>query len=184
MLMRLKNYNLKMAMIIQIMIALALLLWISVTVGNGQTPDGMQNAEVKNEPAQTVKENPAPAVLQPVFTEYKSVKIGMTDDDLRSVLGKADKTDDAGLYYKFSGAESAQIVLDADKKVRVISVTYAGEKDGAPKITDVFGADAKVEAKPDGSIYHLVEYPQAGYWIAYYRAAGDNPMVIVTMQKM
>lgn len=183
MLMRVKKYNLKMAMIIQVMIALALLLWISVTVGNGQTPDGMQKAEVKTE-QETVKENSAPTVVQPVFREYKSVKIGMTDDELKGVLGKADKSDNAGLYYKFSGAESAQIILDADKKVRVISITYAGEKDGAPKVADVFGADAKVEAKPDGSVYHLVEYPQAGYWIAYYRAAGEDPMVIVTIQKL
>ncbi len=77
-----------------------------------------------------------------------------------------------------------QIRLDKDKKVRVISITYSDENKNAPKYADVFGADAETAAKPDGSIYRLVHYPQAGYWVAYSRTAGENPTVTVTMQKL
>jgi hypothetical protein len=39
-----------------------------------------------------------------------------------------------------------------------------------------------VEAKPDGTLYQLVQYPEAGYWVAYSRTAGDEPLTIITMQ--
>jgi hypothetical protein len=41
-----------------------------------------------------------------------------------------------------------------------------------------------VEAKPDGTLYKLVQYPEAGYWVAYSRTAGDAPFTIITMQAM
>ncbi len=40
-----------------------------------------------------------------------------------------------------------------------------------------------MEAKPDGSAYKLVTYPRAGYWVAYSRTAGDEPLTIITMQR-
>jgi hypothetical protein len=39
-------------------------------------------------------------------------------------------------------------------------------------------------AKPNGSMYQLVRYPDAGYWVSYNRTAGDKPIVTITMQKM
>jgi hypothetical protein len=32
-------------------------------------------------------------------------------------------------------------------------------------------------------MYKMVNYPAAGYWVAYSRTPGDEPMVMVTMQK-
>ena len=46
----------------------------------------------------------------------------------------------------------------------------------------MLGAD--IEAKPDGSMYQMTHHPQAGYWVAYSRAPGDAPMVLITMQKL
>jgi hypothetical protein len=40
-----------------------------------------------------------------------------------------------------------------------------------------------IEAKPDGSMYKMTTYPQAGYWVAYSRTPGDAPLVMITMQK-
>jgi hypothetical protein len=42
----------------------------------------------------------------------------------------------------------------------------------------------ELEARPDGSLYKLVRYPKAGYWVSYSRTAGNSPIVSVTMQKM
>jgi hypothetical protein len=33
-------------------------------------------------------------------------------------------------------------------------------------------------------MYELKRYPSAGYWVAYSRTAGKNPIITVTMQKM
>ena len=41
----------------------------------------------------------------------------------------------------------------------------------------------EVEAKPDGSLHRKVDYPKAGFWVAYSRTQGDAPMVSITMQK-
>jgi hypothetical protein len=42
----------------------------------------------------------------------------------------------------------------------------------------------ELQAKPDGSMYELKRYPDAGYWVSYNRTAGDKPIVTITMQKI
>jgi hypothetical protein len=42
----------------------------------------------------------------------------------------------------------------------------------------------ELQAKPDGSMYQLNRYPEAGYWVSYNRTAGDKPIITITMQKM
>jgi len=46
----------------------------------------------------------------------------------------------------------------------------------------VFGGP--VEVKPDGSVYQMVKYERAGYYVAYSLDAGDAPFVTVVMQKL
>ena len=67
-------------------------------------------------------------------------------------------------------------------KVVAISIDFMGGLNDAPSPKQVLGAD--IEAKPDGSIYKLVRYPKAGYWVSYNRTAGDSPLVSITMQKI
>lgn len=141
-----------------------------------------QTTNTQTATTQTPVEKSATLILQPVLTNYKAVKIGTTDEEVRDKLGKAEIDDKDGFYYKISDNEIVQIRIDKNKKVRLLAVTYSGEN--APKYTDVFGAEAKVETKPDGSIYKLVRYPKAGYWVAYSRTSGEKPTVTVTMQKM
>jgi len=145
-------------------------------------PTLAQTADTTTATTQTPVVKTVTVVLQPVLTEYKAVKIGTAADEVRDKLGKAEIDDKDGFYYRFSDEEFAQIRLDKTGKVRLVAVTYA---DGnAPKVADIFGAEAKLEAKPDGSIYKLVRYPEAGYWVAYSRTAGEKPTVTITMQKM
>jgi hypothetical protein len=63
-----------------------------------------------------------------------------------------------------------------------VSVDYFGGNSNAPLPTSVLGED--LQAKPDGSMYQLKRYPDAGYWVSYNRTAGDNPVVTITMQKI
>ncbi len=117
----------------------------------------------------------------PAFNEFKGVRIGMTVDETRKKLGDAkDKSDDQDFY--LFGEKLAAQVLYKMHKVVAISIDFMGGLNDAPSPKQVLGAD--IEAKPDGSIYKLVRYPKAGYWVSYNRTAGDSPLVSITMQKI
>ena len=144
----------------------------------GQTAENTQAATI-----QVTEKKTEATVLMPVLTDYKGIKIGATAEEVREKLGKAKIDDKDGFFYD-SDDELVQIRVDADKKVRFIAITYLDENKSAPKFADVFGAEIPVAEKPDGSIYNLVRYPEAGYWVAYSRTAGEKPSVTVTMQKL
>ena len=116
----------------------------------------------------------------PVFNDYRGIRIGMSADEVRAKLDLKDKgaTQD---FFVFSEMESAQIFYDQDGKVTAISVDYF-EESKAPSPNSILGAD--LQAKPDGSMYQLNRYPDAGYWVSYNRTAGVKPIVTVTMQKL
>jgi len=117
----------------------------------------------------------------PVFKDYRGITIGMSTDETRSKLDRLKKGDGQD-FLVFSEHESAQIYYDASGKVTAISIDYFGDKNGAPPPEAVLGTT--IQAKPDGSLYQLNRYPEAGYWVSYNRTAGDKPIVTITMQKM
>ena len=126
----------------------------------------------------TVASAAAPAA--PLYGEYRGVKLGMTADEVRAKLGKAEEKSDAMDFYVFSNTERARVYYQNGKASAIIA-TYIGRDAQAPAPAAVLGEE--IEAKPDGSMYKMTMYPQAGYWVAYSRTAGDQPMVIITMQK-
>ncbi len=168
---------------LQASLILVLLFWLA-TAAFGQTTDTKQTAAAATTTTETQKTETPKAVMMPVLQNYKEVKIGTTDDEVRDRLGKKATIDDKdGFFYQFND-EMAQIRLDADKKVNIISITYTSDNKNAPKFEDVFGMSVKAEPGADGKIYKMVNYPEAGYWVAYFRSAGDKPTVTVTMQKL
>jgi hypothetical protein len=124
---------------------------------------------------------PTPAD-KPLFSSYRGVEIGMLVDDARKKLGSAKDKSNEQDYFEFSDNESANVYYDEMHKVRAISITFSGKLDAAPTPMSIFGEDA--EAKPDGGIHKMQRYPKAGFWISYSRTAGDDPMVIIAMQKI
>jgi len=122
----------------------------------------------------------AQAVQKPVYAGYRGVMVGMPMADARTKLGTAKDKSDTEDYYVYSDNESAQVLYGADKTVRVISINYIGKN--APSPIDILGT--AVESKPDGSMNKMVRYPKSGFWISYLKTGGDDPMVIVTVQKM
>jgi hypothetical protein len=160
-------------------IILAVVLLSTIT-GVGQT-----NTVSQTESRTTVVQDEKPAALQPVFTEYKGVAIGMTADEVRDKIDNKPKLEDKdGFYYVFSDNEAMQIVLDENKKVKVISIIYSGENSNTPTYEAVFGKEVPLEPGTDGRVYNLVRYPQSGFWVAYSKGAGENPTVTVTIQKL
>ena len=123
----------------------------------------------------------AKAVPVPAMTEVRNVGIGATADALKQAWGKPEVEDATGFIYEFSAKEMAQVAIDTDKKVDTIAVTYK-DGTGAPKAEEVFGPGEKIERKSNGSVYHMVRYTEAGYWVSYF-SQGDGKAVIITYKK-
>jgi hypothetical protein len=151
----------------------ALLVVVSLTIAGtafAQTP-----ASSKNRTAAGREE-------EPVFLDYRGVKLGWLADEVRKKLGSPANKGDEQDFYVFGEKETAQVLYDkATSKVTAISVDFMSGARDAITPQQVFGSD--IETKPDGSKYKLVRYPKAGYWVSYSRTAGDNPIITVTIQK-
>ncbi|MEO8434598.1 MAG: hypothetical protein ABI596_06860 [Pyrinomonadaceae bacterium] len=121
------------------------------------------------------------ATQQPLYTEYRGVRLGMSAEEARAKLGptvlKADDQD----FYAFSENETAQIVYDTARQVVTISVDYLNGI-GAPDYKAVLGGNLTDTA--DGSLYRLVRYESLGLWVSYNRTAGPVATVSVTIQKL
>lgn len=119
---------------------------------------------------------------QPTFNEFRGVKIGMAAEEARKKLGTPkDKGADQD-FYVFNDTEAIVVYYDKNGAVSAISVDYMSGANSVPTSKDVLGAEA--EAKSDGSIYKMVRYPKAGYWVSYSRTAGNDATVTITMQKI
>jgi hypothetical protein len=133
--------------------------------------------------AQTVQKTPGAKGDEPVFLDYRGVKIGWLADEVRKKLGDPANKGDEQDFYVFNEKETCQIFYDkATKKVTAISVDFTNGATQVITPQQVFGED--IEAKPDGSKTRLVRYPKAGFWVSYNRTAGDTPLITVTIQKM
>lgn len=133
--------------------------------------------------AQTARKS-AGTEEEPVFHEYRGVKLGWLADEVRKKLGNPVNKSDEQDYYIFNNEkERAQVFYDkATRQVTAISIDFVT---GATEIItpqQVFGGE--VEARGDGSQSKLVRYPKAGCWVSYSRTAGDNPIITVTIQKL
>jgi hypothetical protein len=156
----------------------AIVVVIAASIVNGQTTS---QAKTQEEVAAATNAEPNNGSSVPAFTDYRGIKIGMSADEVRTKLDQVKKGESQD-YWTYSERESAQIYYDSAGKVTAISIDYFGENSNAPTPDAVLGA--AIEAKPDGSMYQLNRYREAGYWVSYNRTAGDKPIVTITMQKM
>lgn len=132
--------------------------------------------------AQTPAQNgPDKDKEEPPFRAYKGVHLGMTTDEARKLLGSPTDKGDKQDFYSFNDKEACQVYYDDAQKVFAVSVTYLGGN-SVPVPRSVLGSD--IEAKQDGSLYKLVRFPKAGYWVSYTRTAGGEPMTIIAIQKI
>lgn len=116
------------------------------------------------------------------FNAYRGIQLGMSAADVREKLGEPKTKGDEQDFFEFSPTEMAQIVYDKNQKVVTISADFLPGGTSPLTAKDVFGAE--VTAKEDGSIYKMVRYPKAGYWLSYSRTSGASPLTSVTLQKI
>ena len=132
--------------------------------------------------ASAARPQPTPANDNKNMVDFRGVAIGMTTDAVRGKLGNPkDKSDEMDLYV-FSDKESAQFYYNAAKNVTAIMANFSGDLKDAPTPKAVLGEDA--ETKPDGSIFKMVRFPKAGYWISYNRTSPPDAIVNIAFQKM
>ena len=124
---------------------------------------------------------PTPAKKGPVFSSYKGVKIGMPSAESRKILGKASDESDEQEHFEISDKEYVDVYYDTDKTVKAISISYT-DPAAAPLPKAVVGSD--IEPRPNGSLFQMVRYPDAGIWVSYSKTAGEGSTVSVTISKL
>jgi hypothetical protein len=120
-------------------------------------------------------------VQQPLYTDFRGAKLGMTPEEVRAKLGTPVLKDAEMDYYVISDTVTAQVVYNAAHQARMISVDYANGA-SAPDYRAVVGEE--LITKPDGSAYAMVRYESRGFWVSYNRTAGPVVIVTITIQKI
>ena|SRR5215204_6831587 len=152
------------------LVVCSILVLVGIAVANGQTQSAKKVNGTKFHSEQ---------VQQPLYREYRGVRLGMTMEEARAKLGASQLRSDDLDYYIFSTSETAQIAYKANKVV-TISVDYM-EGVGAPDYKTVVGAGMLLE-RPDGSSYRMVEYDAESFWVSYNKSAGTVPVITITLQ--
>ena len=116
-------------------------------------------------------------IKQPLYREYRGVRLGMMAAEARTKLGEPAMKRDEQDFYVFSTNETAQIVYSAQKVV-TISTDYAGGV-GAPDYKSVVGED--LLQRPDGSLFRMVLYDSERFWVSYNKSASVVPVVTITI---
>ncbi|HKU76237.1 MAG TPA: hypothetical protein VJR02_20170 [Pyrinomonadaceae bacterium] len=120
-------------------------------------------------------------VQQPLYREYRGVRLGMTAAEARAKLGEPAMKSDEQDFYVFSANETAQIGY-TEQKVVTISADYAGGV-GAPDYRSVVGEGLLLQ-KPDGSLFRMVLYDSERFWVSYNKGASVVPVVTITIGTM
>jgi len=119
----------------------------------------------------------------PLFSDFKGVRIGMLTDEARKKLGSPKEKGDEQDFYLFNDNQAVQVYYDkATKKVTAISIDFMNGANQIPTPKEIIGSE--IDSKADGSGYKLVRYPKAGYWVSYSRTSGKEPTITITMQKI
>jgi len=122
-----------------------------------------------------------PDEASPAFSEYRGIQLGMVSDEVRKKLGDPRDKGEEQDFWVFNEEEMAQVVYDKTHKVITISADFTNANK-AITAKQVFGSD--IEAKADGSVYKMVRYPKAGYWLSYNRTGGSAPLITITLQRI
>ena len=97
--------------------------------------------------ARSFAQRPGPDNAQPVFSDFKGVRIGMPTEEARKKLGSPRDKGDEQDFYVFNDTQAVQIFYDKAGAVSAISIDYMDGASGIPSSKEVLGTDT--EAKPE-----------------------------------
>ncbi|HEX7331000.1 MAG TPA: hypothetical protein VF290_05845 [Pyrinomonadaceae bacterium] len=115
---------------------------------------------------------------QPLFREYRGVRLGMTAAETRAKLGEPAFKSDEQDFYVISTNETAQIAYK-EQKIVTISIDYASGV-GAPDYRSVVG-EGLLLTRPDGSLFRMVMNDPERFWVTYNKSASAVPLVTITI---
>jgi hypothetical protein len=147
-----------------------------------QTPATSQTTKTAQTTGTQAAQTASAPAAEPLYSEFKGVRIGTSQTEARKKLGNPEVKSKEMDIFSFSDKQRARVAYDANGNAVAVVVTYIGKNADAPAPKLILGTDA--DSKPDGSLYKIVYYPKAGYWVSYSRTAGDEPMTFITMQKI
>ncbi len=117
---------------------------------------------------------------QPAFAEFKGVRLGMTADEARKKLGSPRIKDADQDLYVFNDTQAVQVFYDKAGAVSAISIDFMSGANSIPSAKEVLGSEA--DTRKDGSVYKMLRYPKAGYWVSYSRTAGNFTLRRVSLR--
>ena len=157
-----------MSEIIFLLIGILLLLALGGLVANGQSKaPGTVTAKAHAE------------AQQPLYKEYRGIRLDMTAAEVRAKLGEPAMKSDEQDFYIFSVNETTQVVYNAAHKVITISTDYAGGV-GAPDYKTAVG-EGMLLTRPDGSVFKMAMYDAERFWVTYNKSATTVPTVTITI---
>ena len=118
-------------------------------------------------------------VQQPLYRDYRGVRLGMTATEVRAKLGEPALKSDEQDFFIVSVSETVQIAYNASQKVMTISTDYAGGV-GAPDYKNVVGEGMLLQ-RPDGTVFKMVMYDAERFWVIYSKSATTSPIVTITI---
>ena len=118
-------------------------------------------------------------VQQPLYRDYRGVRLGMTATEVRAKLGEPALKSDEQDFFIVSVTETVQIAYNASQKVVTISTDYAGGV-GAPDYKNVVGEGMLLQ-RPDGTVFKMVMYDAERFWVTYSKSATTSPIVTITI---
>ncbi|HEX7333645.1 MAG TPA: hypothetical protein VF290_19245 [Pyrinomonadaceae bacterium] len=117
-------------------------------------------------------------IQQPLYREYRGIRLGMAAAEVRAKLGEPALKSDEQDFYLISSNETAQIAYNTSQKVVTISTDYAGGV-GAPDHKSVVGED--LMERPDGSLFRMVTYKSERFWVSYNKNPATTGTVTITI---
>jgi len=118
-------------------------------------------------------------VQQPLYREYRGVRLDMTAAEVRAKLGEPAMKSDEQDFFVISANETAQIAYNAAHKVMTISTDYAGGV-GAPDYRSVVGEGMLLQ-RPDGTVFKMVMNDAERFWVTYSKSATTPSTVTITI---
>ena len=106
----------------------------------------------------------------------------MTADEARKKLGNPRVKDADQDLYVFNETQAVQVFYDKAAMVVAISIDFYDGASSIPSAKEVLGTEA--DTRTDGSVYKMMRYPKAGYWVSYSRTAGKASTTTITIQKI
>ncbi|HKX31527.1 MAG TPA: hypothetical protein VJ302_27820 [Blastocatellia bacterium] len=142
-------------------------LWILVfTLGWSGTPALQAPAPTTTAVPQAPPEQPKPSL--PLLHEFHGIKLGMTQQEVKSVLGKTSQKGKDWDEFKLDGDDLMTVRYDDQQHVKRIQLYFA-DPAHAPSWTEVVG-QAQIEDRPNGSRYARADNVAENFWVTMFQS--------------